>query len=177
MVVLATKSLARRRLIKKCKRNVIIRKSNIDETRFEDESIVDYLLRVSFLKAIAVKRSKDMVIGADTVIYFDGKIIGKPKNRREAFDILMMLSGNIHRVYTGVSVVSDDWCVRFVDVAAVKVDVLSVSELNSYLDTNEYIGKAAGYAIQGRARHFLRLIEGDITTVIGLPMKKLCKII
>ncbi|WP_022670256.1 Maf family protein [Hippea alviniae] len=177
MIVLATKSQARRRLLKKCKRNAIITVSNIDEKRFVGESIVEYLLRVSFLKALSVKRKNQIVIGADTVIYFDGRVIGKPKDREEAYQILSMLSGKIHQVYTGVSVISDKWCERFVEVASVKVDKLTEDEINSYLDTNEYMGRAAGYAIQGRARHFMHLIEGDITTVIGLPMKRLCKII
>lgn len=175
MIVLATRSIARRKLIKKCKRNIIFKTSDIDETYLSGESLEEYLLRVSFLKAAKLFRENVTVIGADTVIFFEGKIIGKPKSREEAFLIMKMLSGRVHEVYTGVSVLTTNKCIGFVEMAKVKVDNLSNDLIYSYLKTNEFMGKAGGYAIQGRARYFMKVVEGDITTVIGLPMKRLCK--
>ena len=177
MIILATQSEARRKLFKKCKRNAIFKKANIDERRLDGEGVEDYLLRVSFLKASVFYKNGITVIGADTVIEFDGKIIGKPKDDEEAFAILKMLSGNYHRCLTGVTVLKDGRCISFVDKAIVYMDRLSNNEIWEYVKSGEYKGKAAGYAIQKRAARFMRLVRGDVTTVVGLPMKRLCSII
>ncbi len=177
MIILATQSEARRKLFKKCKRNAIFTKANIDERRLDGENIKDYLLRVSFLKAFVFYKYGITVIGADTVIEFKGKIIGKPKDDDEAFKTLKMLSDNYHRCLTGVTILKNNRCISFVDEAIVYMNRLSESEIWEYVRRGEYKGKAAGYAIQKEASKFMKLVKGDITTVIGLPMKKLCRII
>ncbi len=177
MIILATQSKARRKLFKKCVRNAVFRVSKIDETRFDNESVVEYLLRVSFLKAREFYKKGVISIGADTIVVFDDEVIGKPKNISEAFEILKKLSGHYHRCLTGVSVIREEGCVSFVDEAVVFMEKLSDKEIMDYVRTGEFEGRAAGYAIQGRASAFMRVVKGDKTTVIGLPMKKLCRII
>ncbi len=177
MIILATQSEARRKLFKKCKRNAIFTKADVDERRLDSEGVEDYLLRVSFLKASVFYKNGITVIGADTVIEFEGKIIGKPKDDEEAFAILKMLSGKYHRCLTGVTVLKDNRCISFVDEALVYMDHLSDDEIWEYVKSGEYKGKAAGYAIQKKAGRFMRVVRGDVTTVVGLPMKRLCSII
>ncbi len=177
MIILATQSEARRKLFKKCKRNAIFTKSNIDERRLDGESVEDYLLRVSFLKAFVFYKYGNTVIGADTVIEYKGEVIGKPKDDKEAFNTLKMLSDNYHRCLTGVTILMNNRCISFVDKAIIYMNGLSDSEIWEYVRSGEYKGRAAGYAIQKEASKFMKLVEGDITTVIGLPMKKLCRII
>jgi len=177
MLVLASASKARRKLIKICKRNVILKSSRIDETRYSNEDIYDYLKRITYLKGLRFVNRYTRVISADTVIVYKDKIIGKPKNRDDAFGMLSELSGKRHFCFSAVTILSDFEYRFFVDCAVVGVEQLSKEEINAYLDTNEYIGKAAAYAIQGFASKFVYLIKGDITTVIGLPMKRLCRII
>ncbi len=177
MLILASSSRARRKLIKMCKRNAVVKKPRIDESRHEKESLEAYLQRVTYMKATRFLNNSATVISADTVIEFEGMIIGKPKDRNDAFNTIKRLSGNLHRCITGVSVLSSDHYEFFVDYAIVRVNRLADEEIERYLDTGEYIGRAAGYAIQGIASRFMRVIEGDVTTVIGLPMRILCKII
>ena len=177
MLVLASASKARRKLIKMCKRNVVLKSSDVDEARYNNEDIYDYLKRVTYLKGVRFVNSYTRVISADTVIVYKDRIIGKPKDRSDAFGILSELSGKRHFCFSGVTILSDSEYRFFVDYAVVGVKKMTEEEINAYLDRNEYVGKAAAYAIQGFASKFVYLIKGDITTVIGLPMKKLCRII
>ncbi|AEA33746.1 Maf family protein [Hippea maritima] len=177
MILLASRSKARRKLIKKCKPNAVFGVSEIDETRLDGESVEDYVFRLSYLKALMLYKKGLTVIGADTVIVLDGEVFGKPKDRNEAFWMLKSLSGKLHECFSGVSVISDSYSVSFFERALIKVDRLSDTDIEMYLETGEYKGRAAGYAIQGRASSFMRVIEGDKTTVIGLPMKRLCRVL
>ncbi len=177
MIILATQSKARRKLFKKCKRNAIFKVSHVDETRLPNEGVYDYLIRVSFLKASEFFKKGVVSIGADTVILFRDMVIGKPKDEKEAFEILKMLSGHYHSCMTGVTVLKERKCISFVEKAIVFVEKLTDNEIWEYVKTKEFQGRAAGYAIQGRASKFMRVVQGDITTVIGLPMKRLCRII
>ena len=177
MIILASASKARRKLIKICKRNAVLAKSDIDETRLQGESLFEYLERITYLKAVKFVSKKNTVISADTVIVFEDKIIGKPKSRQNAFEILKNLEGKKHFCFSGVTVLSNKRYEFFVDYAVVYMDRIGDKAINDYLDKEDYKTKAAGYGIQGLASKFMYVIKGDITTVIGLPMKKLCKII
>ncbi len=177
MIVLATASKPRRRLMKMCRRNVIVKYSNINESKREREDIYDYLYRITYQKAIKFAGVGRTVVSADTVIVCDGAIIGKPKDGDEAFFILRLLSGRNHYCYSGVSILSKNSHQFFVEYAILRMKYLSDDEIYEYLDRENYSRYAAGYAIQGLARGFIDIVKGDITTVIGLPMKRLCRII
>ncbi len=175
MIVLASASKARRKLIKMCIRNALVGASDVDETRLPGESIENYLRRITLLKAVPFVKKGATVIAADTIIEFNGEIFGKPPDASVAFRYLKALSGNIHRCITGVTILNKTSYAFFVDHAYLKVDKLTDEEIWAYISTGEYRNRAAGYAIQGIASRFIHLIKGDITTVIGLPMRKLCK--
>ena len=112
-----------------------------------------------------------MVLSADTVVYLDGRVLGKPKDETEARDMLRRLSGNTHTVYTGVCVIGEDGR-EFADADASRVEFVPLSEeaIAWYIATEEPMDKAGAYAVQGRAGMFVRRIEGSYSNVIGLPM-------
>ena len=130
--------------------------------------------KVSLAKAQDVYDSHpdSLVIGSDTIVTIDGKILGKPKNDEDAFRMLKLLSGKTHEVITGLAFISKEE--RFVthEVTKVKFMELSDQEINDYILTKEPRDKAGAYALQGKAGAFIEKIEGDVYTVIGLPLNK-----
>lgn len=121
-----------------------------------------------------------LVIGADTIVYHQSKVLGKPQNASIAFDILKCLSGQSHEVYTGVSV----FCIKsgannpvplfnFAEKTTVHVDYLTDSEINAYIATKDPMDKAGAYGIQGPFGKHITGIEGDYFNVVGLPVSRL----
>ena len=141
----------------------------------EAEAAVMYL---ALKKALSVEaglnppREPDapVILAADTVVYHQ-KIIGKPKNKEEAFAVLSALSGNRHSVITGVALLKAGEPVRrlFYQVSEVFFKPYSEEELTAYVNTPEPYDKAGGYAIQGTFQKYVDHIEGDVDNVIGLP--------
>ena len=148
-----------------------VRPADIDETPLQSERPRDYCRRVTLEKAQAVPRSKsEVVLTADTTVAVGRRILGKPADRAEAADFLRLLSGRRHRVITAVTVVSDDATRSRDVVSTVKLARLDEAELRAYLDTNDWEGKAGGYAIQGPAGSFIPSISGSYTAIMGLPV-------
>ena len=119
-----------------------------------------------------------MVIGADTVVAYDGKILGKPKDEEEAKSMLSMLSGNIHSVYTGVTLCLIDKSgkvgeLTFYEKTDVTMFLISEEEINRYVSTGEPMDKAGSYAIQGKSAIFIEKIDGDYNNVVGLPITRI----
>ena len=125
-------------------------------------------------RAVYEKTGGDaVVVGADTVVVLDGEVLGKPKDERDAFDMLSKLSNSGHEVVTGYAVVSksgekSDYCVTYV-----RFRELSDDEINAYIATNEPMDKAGAYGIQEKASVFAESIVGDVFNVIGLPISSL----
>ncbi|MGN1202566.1 MAG: Maf family protein, partial [Eubacterium sp.] len=117
----------------------------------------------------------DTIIGADTVVAVGGKILGKPKDRNDAFEMLKMLSGKYHSVFTGVTVIKPECTDTFSVETRVKFFDLTDKEINSYIDTGEPFDKAGGYGIQGKGSLLVEKIDGDYFNVVGLPISKLNK--
>jgi len=118
------------------------------------------------------KRAGGVIIGADTIVAIDDKILGKPRSRDEARRFLAELSGREHQVITGLCVLST-WTgteAAGAETSSVRFRVLAPSEIEGYLDTEEYVDKAGGYAIQGRGGLFVERICGDYYNVVGLPL-------
>lgn len=113
------------------------------------------------------------VVGADTVVYLDGNIIGKPEDEADAFRILRTLSGRTHTVYTGVSVLAKAQSILFHDAAEVTFAPLSDVEIRSYIATGEPLDKAGAYGIQGPGSLLVERLEGCYFTIIGMPNPKL----
>ncbi len=119
-----------------------------------------------------------LIIGADTVVAYDGQILGKPKDEADAKRMLSMLSGNTHSVYTGVTLCLIDKNGRVGEVVfAEKTDVtmfpISEEEIERYVATGEPMDKAGSYAIQGKSAIFIEKIDGDYNNVVGLPITRI----
>ena len=115
----------------------------------------------------------DIVIGADTIVWHDGRVYGKPHSEAEAADMLRALSGDTHEVYTGVCVLKDGRELRAAERSLVHFRTLSDGEIAAYIATGEPMDKAGAYGIQGRASLFVEGIEGDFFNVMGLPLCRL----
>lgn len=136
--------------------------------------------QLSYQKALEVAGQAEegaLVIGADTMVACGEKLLGKPADREEAAETLRLLSGGVHQVYTGVTVMlregEDYEYFTFSERTDVHVYPLSEREIRDYLDTGEPFDKAGAYGIQGRFARHIRGIEGDYANVVGLPVGRL----
>lgn len=118
-----------------------------------------------------------LIIGADTIVVKDGKILGKPANDDQAFRMLQTLSGTTHQVYTGVAVLSPEWEVRFSEKTDVTFYAMSDEEISAYIKTGEPMDKAGAYGIQGAGARFVKEIHGDYFNVVGLPIGRLYQVL
>lgn len=152
--------------------------AHVDETRFPRETAADYVSRLAGSKArliaqsLAREEGKALVIGADTVVVAGRHILGKPKNASEARRILRLLSGTIHRVFTGVAVVVVPSGKEALHVEVTRVEFLRLTDadIREYLGTDEPFDKAGAYGIQGIGGRFVSRIEGCYFNVMGLPL-------
>ena len=148
-----------------------IRPADIDETPRRDEDARTYVRRMAAEKAEAVPaEADDIVLAADTVVTAGRRILGKPEDVAQARAFLTLLSGRRHRVMTAITLRRQgrEWS-RLVETQ-VRLRPLSAQEIEDYLASNEWQGKAGGYAIQGRAGAFVNWIEGSFSAVVGLPL-------
>jgi len=130
-------------------------------------------------QSVASQHPQDLVIGSDTVIEIDGRLLGKPENMKEAETMLRQLRDRRHQVHTGVAVIhqATNIYMDFVETAQVWIKSFNETTLNSYLDTKESMGKAGAYSIQGEGAQLIEKIEGDYPTVVGLPLWRTAKIL
>lgn len=148
-----------------------VRAPDIDETPMKGETPRAYVSRMAREKAAAVSCAADeVVLCADTTVAVGRRILGKAENAAEAAEFLWALSGRRHHVLTAIAVRSGDriW-ERTVDTI-VKVKTLSDQEVNGYLASGEWQGKAGAYGIQGRFGAFIPWLQGSFTGVVGLPV-------
>ena len=117
------------------------------------------------------------VIGADTVVAVDDQILGKPKSHEEAYGMIHSLQGRMHQVYTGVTVVTSEKTVTFVEKTEVEVAPMTKQEIRSYADSAEPMDKAGGYGIQGLFGRYVSGIHGDYNNIVGLPVAHLYQVL
>jgi len=144
----------------------------IDETPLKGELPRDYVARLAEGKAVAVARAADeVVLAGDTTVAVGRRILEKPADEADLRRMLGLLSGRRHHVYSGLCVVGTDGQprVRVVDTI-VAFKALSAAEIDWYVESGEGMGKAGGYAIQGRAETFVRFLSGSHSNVVGLPL-------
>ncbi len=170
-LVLASKSPRRSEILKNAGIDFVVRTANADETIKEgtppDEAVVFLAAR----KAMAVPRADDeTVLGADTIVVLNGEILGKPKNKEDAFNMIKRLSGRVHSVFTGVCAIGNGISMTFAEETKVEFYPLTDEEIFAYINTEEPYDKAGAYGIQGLASKFIRGIEGDYFNVVGLPI-------
>lgn len=121
-------------------------------------------------RAVAARHPNALVIGADQLVAFKGRTLGKPPDRAAAKEQLAALSGNTHDILTGVCVVAPSFFAREVEVTRMQLYPLTEEELERYLDTGEWEGCAGAYRVEGRGQALFSRIDGDRTNVQGLPM-------
>lgn len=151
--------------------------SDFEEKIDENKSLEEEIKRLSKGKASTVfKENKNAtIIGADTIVTINNKILGKPKDKQEAYRMLKFLSGNKHTVITGVTIISKDITDTFAVLSDVYFNVLKDEEINEYIATGEPMDKAGAYAIQGFGSKFIHKIDGDYYAVMGLPISEIYK--
>lgn len=110
-----------------------------------------------------------IIIGADTIVYNDGHILGKPKSEKAAYDMIKSLAGKEHFVYTGITIITPDNTICFAEEVKVSVYDMSHEEILDYIATGEPMDKAGAYGIQGKFAAFVKGINGDYNAVVGLP--------
>ncbi|MCX5816419.1 MAG: Maf family protein [Proteobacteria bacterium] len=173
-IILASESTRRVDILRTLGISFSIIPPNIDERRRKDELPKDFVLRVSYEKAHKVGNlfPDKWVIGADTVVVLKGKILGKPKNDSDAFNMLKILSGKWHRVITGYCVLNISRNITYRDAVETRVYVrgLSDDEIKRYIKTSEPFDKAGSYAVQGKGGYMVKEIKGSYANVVGLPI-------
>jgi septum formation protein len=174
-IILASKSPRRKELLELLKIPFEIIVSDIDEQIDYDNDLVKEIEKLSYQKANAVFRDHPdaLVIGSDTIVKIGNDVLGKPHSVEEAKQMLRELSDNTHEVVTGVTILCKENAETFSSVARVSFYPLSEEEIEEYVNTNEPMDKAGAYAIQGDAAKFIRCIEGDYYTIVGLPIAEL----
>ncbi|MBR4767475.1 MAG: septum formation inhibitor Maf [Lachnospiraceae bacterium] len=176
-LVLASNSPRRKELLERLGFRFTVKTAGVRETYdpgWEPGKIVEHL---AFIKADAVFRQcpDAVVLGADTIVVLDGEILGKPKDREDAFRMLKELSGRTHDVYTGVAILSEEEKTCFFERTGVTFFDLSDEEIRSYIATGEPMDKAGAYGIQGCGMSLVKKIDGDYYTVVGLPAARVAR--
>ena len=175
-LILASASPRRKELLGLFGIPFAVRAADIDETMDPSAAPRQEAARVSRLKAQAVPRDPDdVVVAADTIVVCDGKILGKPKDPRQAVEMLTLLSGRDHQVMTGCTVLRGENSETFTEVTDLHFRVLSQKEIEAYVRSGEPMDKAGAYGIQGGAALFCEGLKGDYYNVVGLPVCRLHK--
>jgi len=172
---LASASPRRRELLEQIGVSYRLLEVAVDEDHHSGEQPEMYVLRLALGKARAGHAmlpagNPSAVLGADTSVVSDGEILGKPRDRAEGLVMLRRLSGATHHVYTGVALVDDVREATRLSVSAVSFRPLSAEECEKYWKSGEPVGKAGGYAIQGKGGMFISRLEGSYSGVMGLPL-------
>lgn len=176
-IVLASGSPRRRELMNYITEDFSVCTSNADENLpggIDPFEAAEYLA-VQKARAVAAEHPDDIVIGCDTIVIVDGRILGKPASEDDARNMLRTLSGRTHDVVTGCAVVYGGETQFFSEKTGVSFYDLSEEEIEEYLATGEPFDKAGGYGIQGRGALFVSGINGDYYNVVGLPIAALSR--
>jgi len=172
MIILASASPRRKELLTRVGFDFQCIPSDAEEVIPEGTPVDRVTEHLSFRKAESVfaTHREDIVIGSDTIVVIDGEILGKPKTPEEAFFMLKKLSGRIHTVYTGVTILSPKGRSSFTSATEVEFYPLSDKEILDYIATGEPMDKAGSYGIQDYGSVLVKRINGDYFTVMGLPI-------
>ena len=180
--ILASKSPRRKEILKKINLQFKVIDSNVDESIISDNiSPEKYCVSLADLKASNISKLNPnyTVIGADTIVSFNNKILNKPKNFKEAKEMLSLLSDNTHTVISGVSLKNEFLNINenFYDISLVSFYKLSENEINYYINNYKPFDKAGSYGIQDYAGLFIKNIQGSYHNIVGFPVSKFYQII
>ena len=178
-VILASQSPRRRDLLLSIGCHFETFSPNVDESILEGETPEFTAERLSLLKAESASKhfTDALIVAADTLVIIDGNIFGKPGDADEARVMLNMLNGREHKVITGLTIVYNSKIMTATETTTVFFRNLSEDDIEAYISTGEYLGKAGGYAIQGYASLFIECIVGDYFNVVGLPLQRLSRML
>lgn len=174
MLVLASKSPRRKELLTQLGVTFISVSADIDEKIIDGESASNYVERLAIQKAQAISKQADYsdayVLGSDTAVVIQDKILGKPQDQADSFAMLSQLSGSTHQVYTSIALVHGEKIYSQVIITDVHFKTLTVAEMQAYWLTGEPQDKAGSYGIQGIGGQFVKSINGSYSSVVGLPL-------
>ncbi len=178
-IILASGSPRRKELLEQIRIKPIVEPSGVDEASdiSEPDAFVKELSRRKCLD-IADKHTDGVILGADTVVAIDGKILGKPEDEDDAKRMISLIQGRAHHVYTGVTLAKKEngrlkSVITFCESTEVLIEKISKEEIDDYAATGEPLDKAGAYAIQGIFAKFVKGITGDYSNVVGLPLAAL----
>lgn len=177
-IILASSSPRRQELIRRIGiTNARIIPPKCDEKVEDGMPPEDVVAIVSRRKAETVASQyaapEDIVIAADTVVWYDGNILGKPVDEADAFNMLTMISGNWHMVYTAVTIIRGDELITEEEATSVLMRNLTAEQIEAYIATGEPMDKAGAYGIQERGALLCERVDGDFYNVMGLPLFRL----
>jgi septum formation protein len=178
-LILASQSPRRKSLLSRTGIKFCVVPAQVEEPPFAiHQDPREYANRLALMKAAHVSRNfpKQWVLGADTIVVIDSKVLGKPATEQDARRMLTQLSGNTHQVMTGCVILSAGQNQQFSSLVSTEVTfkTLSDQEIDWYVASGEPFDKAGGYAIQGLGAHLVKQINGSYTNVVGLP---LCEVV
>jgi len=178
-IILASTSPRRKEILSKLKLPFEVEDSNYEEDMTLEmlpEKLAEFLSRGK-AEAVAIKNKNSIIIAADTFVVFENKLLGKPKNREHAKEMLEMLSGKENQVITGVTIIDTDTgkISSFHSITKVYFDEISSEIIDAYVNTGEPLDKAGAYAMQEIGALLIDRIEGDFFNAMGLPLKRLVK--
>lgn len=179
-IILASQSPRRRELLTQIGLKFEVIPSTVEEviTSINPVEVVQELAQQKARDVAEVagrEMAKDslLVIGADTIVVYEGKILGKPGDKEDAVRMLTMLQGKEHSVYTGVALLSGEQEIVFAEETRVQMCPMTPEEILWYVNTGEPMDKAGAYGIQGLCARFIRQIQGDYNNVVGLPVGRI----
>lgn len=175
VIVLASGSPRRRQLLEQIGVSHRIHAVSVDESRLTGEAPLDFARRLALAKATRAWEELSgaegsLILGADTAVSLNGAIFGKPRDAGEAADILSQLSGRTHEVVTAIAGVREGARALRASISRVTFRRLRNTEISAYVATEESLGKAGAYAVQGLAAVFIERLEGSYSGVMGLPL-------
>ncbi len=178
-IILASSSPRRKEILKRANIPFRVETSNYEEDMTLDlkpEDLVKYLSEEK-AKDIAFKYKDAIIIGADTLISFQGKVLGKPGDKVRAKEMLKSLSGKSHSVFTGYAILDTKNGKKLTNAVETKVyfNKLLENEIDEYVATGEPIDRVGSYSINGLGRKLINRIDGDYDNVVGLPLQSLAK--
>lgn len=178
-IILASESPRRKELLTRVVSEFQVFPAQIDETFQMEETPLAYVERMAQQKAQSVSKHhmNDLVIGCDTIVVIEGKILGKPVSQKEAQEMLQRLSGRTHEVYTSICLQQNQKKQQETIVSSVTFYDLSSDEILDYLKTKEYKDKAGAYGIQGAGALMIQSIQGDYYAIMGLPIAILSRML
>lgn len=172
-VILASSSPRRRELLRLIGIEHEVRPANIDERYLPHETPRAHAERLAREKASVIHEDGVVTIGSDTIVVVDGDVLGKPRDRAHAAEMLRRLSGRSHVVMTGVAVCWQDRIASGLEEVGVTFRALGDDEIERYLDTGEPMDKAGAYGIQGYGATIVERVDGDYFAVMGLALNRL----